>query len=141
MDKDETATPPITAAFSHTLAERKTRRRLRKVWYRTQKEHWLGWLKHYNGPGHYGRMKWNRSAEFVYNHVVNPVMVLWLGEASGVVKSKVLEAKRTALTAAPTMMAQAAAIRKVIPWDAIESRLSGRFHRLAASPRQKKATL
>ena len=25
------------------------------VWYRTQKEHWLGWLSQYEGPGAYGR--------------------------------------------------------------------------------------
>src|SRR5262245_11407403 len=24
-------------------------------WYKTQKEHWLGWLSEYHGPGAYGR--------------------------------------------------------------------------------------
>ena len=24
-------------------------------WYKTQKEHWLGWLREYHGPGCYGR--------------------------------------------------------------------------------------
>ena len=25
---------------------------------RAQKEHWLGWLGEYDGPGHYGRQTW-----------------------------------------------------------------------------------
>jgi hypothetical protein len=28
------------------------------VWYRTQKEHWLGWLSQYHGPGAYGAKGW-----------------------------------------------------------------------------------
>lgn len=26
-----------------------------RAWYDTQKEHWLGWLADYDGPGYYGR--------------------------------------------------------------------------------------
>jgi hypothetical protein len=54
------------------------------VWYRSQKEHWLGWLSEYDGPGYYGRKNPDRSAEFVYNHINCAPMVLWLGEASGI---------------------------------------------------------
>jgi hypothetical protein len=66
-----------------------------RVWYTSppQKEHWLGWLREYDGPGAYSRQNADRSAELVYNHIVCPPMVLWLGEASGVPKSKVAEAK------------------------------------------------
>ena len=54
------------------------------VWYRTQKEHWLGWLGEYHGPGAYGRApSEERDARFVYNHIVCPEMLLWLIEASG----------------------------------------------------------
>lgn len=43
------------------------------VWYRTQKEHWLGWLRDYDCPGAYGRkVTGGRDSHFVYNHVVNP---------------------------------------------------------------------
>ena len=49
------------------------------VWYRTQKEHWSGWLEEYDGPGAYGRQnKHKRNARFVYNHVVCPGLLLYL---------------------------------------------------------------
>lgn len=35
------------------------------VWYTTQKQHWLGWLSEYDGPGAYGRRSGqNRDAKF-----------------------------------------------------------------------------
>jgi|SRR5262245_37144597 len=107
--------PPITGQF-----ERDTRGGQR-VWYKSQKEHWLGWLADFPGPGAYGRKKWiNPSAEFVYNHLVCPPMVLWLGEACRVPKKKVIEAKQAALSAGSTFNAQCGAIRKIITWEMIE---------------------
>jgi len=54
-----------------------------RVWYTTQKEHWLGWLHEYDGPGAYGRIPGKqRDAKFAYNHIVEPKMLLWLIEAS-----------------------------------------------------------
>ena len=54
-------------------------------WYKTQKEHWLGWLSEYHGPDAYGRRSDNkRDAEFAYNHIVEPKMLLWLIETAGV---------------------------------------------------------
>ena len=39
------------------------------AWYTSQKQHWLGWLRDYSGPGAYGRKaKAARGARFVYNH-------------------------------------------------------------------------
>ena len=118
------ATLPITTAFERKL------RRLRtwgttSVWYSTQKEHWLGWLKEYGGPGYYARKDWNRDAEFVYNHIVCPPMVLWLGEASGISPILVRKAKKAALSAKPTLPAQSAAIRRVISWVSIEEKIEG----------------
>lgn len=56
-----------------------------RVWYMTQKEHWLDWLREYDGPGAYGRMAGTqRDARFAYNHIVEPKMLLWLIEAAGV---------------------------------------------------------
>jgi hypothetical protein len=57
----------VTADFERALTKRGVWNR-NKVWYSTQKEHWLGWLKEYDGPGYYGRKKRHRSAEFAYNH-------------------------------------------------------------------------
>jgi hypothetical protein len=77
--------------------------------YASQKEHWLRWLSEYHGPGYYSRKNSERSAEFVYNHINYPAMVLWLGEASGVPKSRVVKAKRAALSAGKSFAAQTSA--------------------------------
>ena len=65
---------PLTIRLERSLATADPFRR--PPWYRSQKEHWLGWLREYDGPGYFGRRDWGRSAEFVYNHVVCPPMVL-----------------------------------------------------------------
>jgi hypothetical protein len=132
------ATLPITTAFERKL------RRLRtwgttSVWYSTQKEHWLGWLKEYGGPGYYARKDWNRDAEFVYNHIVCPPMVLWLGEASGISPILVRKAKKAAHFAQPTLPAQSAAIRKVIPWDLVEVCLTKSSEKVPPEQLSKKA--
>ncbi len=79
--------PPITAAFERALIKKGTWTS-EGVSYTSQKEHWIGWLSEYNGPGFYGRKATaGRSAEFVYRHVVCPPMLLWLAEATGVNRS------------------------------------------------------
>ena len=89
---------PITSGFERELERRGMWSA--NNWYHSQKEHWLGWLSEYRGPGAYGRKNGNRSAEFVYNHIVCPPMVLWLGEALGVSKERVAKAKSAALVQA-----------------------------------------
>jgi hypothetical protein len=64
-----------------------------------------------------------RSAEFAYNHVVCPPMVLWLGEASGVKTSLITQAKKAALGASRKLQAKCAAIRGIVPWSKIEESL------------------
>jgi hypothetical protein len=118
------ARPPITSTFERALAAR-GRWDNADVWYRSQKQHWLGWLSEYNGPGYYGRKNSHRSAQFIYNHILCPPMVLWLAEATGVSKRTVVDAKEASLSAAPTLAAQSAAIRRVIPWQMIERCLAG----------------
>ena len=113
--------PPITSGFERVL-DKSGIWSLRQFKYASQKEHWLRWLAEYDGPGYYGRKNRHQSAEFAYNHIVCPPMVLWLGEASGVQRTKVLEAKRAALSAGASLPAVSAAIRKTIPWEEIESR-------------------
>lgn len=115
--------PPITLSFERALIKQGTWS-ADSVWYRSQKEHWLGWLSEYDGPGAYGRKALVvRSAEFAYNHVVCPPMVLWLGEASGVNTSLIMRAKKAALEASRSLQGKCAAIRKVVPWSKIEELL------------------
>src|SRR5690606_31435310 len=91
-----------------------------RKWYRTQKEHWIGWLDEYAGPGAYGRKTPSPTdARHVYNRIVEPKMLLWLAEAAGVSAEKVGEAKRQAATA--TSLQQAAGrVRRLIPWEDVE---------------------
>jgi hypothetical protein len=87
--------------------------------------HWLDWLSEYDGPGAYGRKTpVIRSAEFAYNHVVCPPIVLWLGEASGVKTSLIMQAKKSALGASRKLQGKCAAIRRIVPWSMIKESLS-----------------
>jgi hypothetical protein len=86
-----------------------------RVWYRTQKQHWLGWLGSYDGPGAYGRTQANRDAKFVYNHIVNPQMLLWLVDAAGV-RSELVQAAQQAADPDAKLPRQAGAVRKCVPW-------------------------
>jgi hypothetical protein len=52
-------------------------------------------------------------------------MLLWLAEASGVPKARVVEAK-VACSVSQNPSAQSAAVRKIIPWEMIEVRLNKR---------------
>ncbi len=119
------ALPPITAALERALSRQGTEGS-KRAWYSSQREHWLGWLGEYSGPGAYGRRDWRRTAEYVYNHIVCPPMVLWLCEASGIPRHRVSQAKRAALSAKQSFAAQAAAVRRVIPWAQVEEKLIGR---------------
>ena len=89
-------------------------------WYSTQQKHWIGWLSGYDGPGAYGRdASKKRTAQFSFNHIMCPPMVLWLCEASGVETSRVAEAMKNALASRRVFASQCAAIRKVIPWTTV----------------------
>ena len=110
----------LTVDYEDALRARSAR--LRPTWYATQKQHWLGWLSGYDGPGAYGRSNWDRSAEFVYNHICCPPMLVWLAEAAGVPAAGVRQAIASALSRS-NRGAQCAAIRHVIPWDEIEARM------------------
>jgi hypothetical protein len=114
---------PVTASYGQALIVREIWSD-KGVWYSSHKEHWMGWLSEYDGPGAYGRKSWTgRTAEFVYNHIGCPPMLLWLAEAVGVPKKNLLAAKRTALSGGKNRVSHCALIRKTIPWSAIEERL------------------
>jgi hypothetical protein len=114
---------PVTASYGQALIVREIWSD-KEVWYSSQKEHWMGWLSEYDGPGAYGRKSWSgRTAEFVYNHIGCPPMLLWLAEAAGIPKKDLLAAKRSALSGRPNRTSHCALIRKAIPWPAVEDRL------------------
>jgi hypothetical protein len=89
-------------------------------WYKTQKEHWLGWLSEYHGPGAYGRKTSQvRDARFAYNHIVEPKMLLWIIKAAGFDSTAIILAKNA------LMQQQSAAIRRSVPWETLERALWG----------------
>jgi hypothetical protein len=95
------------------------------IWYLTQKQHWLGWLRGYDGPGAYGRKNWtNRDAKFVYNHVVCPGLLIYLIVAAKL-KPEVIEAAKQADVNGTTLMGKVGAIRKIAPWPEIYTALWG----------------
>src|SRR5437764_6090445 len=88
-------------------------------WYTTQKQHWLGWLGEYHGAGAYGRkLGKSRDAEFAYNHIVEPKMLLWLINAAGV-KPGLIRAAQQASSRASTLPSKSASIRKLVPWSEV----------------------
>jgi hypothetical protein len=121
---------PITDRFSARWLGAPTadesQREQKTVWYDTQHEHWLGWLRGYEGPGGYGRKNWSRSAEFVYNHIVNPQMLVYLAEAAGIADKTVRKAAAAALANLSTMSSMSAAVRRVVPWKMTEEALLAR---------------
>ncbi|WHZ27827.1 MAG: hypothetical protein OJF51_002624 [Nitrospira sp.] len=99
------------------------RRHRTSAWYESQKEHWVGWLFHYNSPGAYDRKVTNgRDARFVYNHVVCPGLLAYLADASGVSRRLVREAKLIAASKGAEMQ-RAGAIRRIIPWETVQAAL------------------
>ena len=88
--------------------------------YSSQKSHWLGWLDSKSNSGTYQRKDApNRGAKFVYNHIMEPKMLLWLISASGVDMKLVTQAEENAANA-KSMASGCAAIRKVVPWEDLE---------------------
>lgn len=104
------------------------RRRPGSTWYESQKEHWIGWLFHYNSRGAYGRkVTAGRDARFVYNHIVCPGLLTYLASASGVSRSLVSAAKRIAMSGG-SEMERAGKIRRIIPWSIVQGALIANGH-------------
>lgn len=94
--------------------------------YNTQKDHWLGWLGATPGSGTYERKTpAGRGARYVYNHIVEPRMLLWLIEAAGVDRAKVEAASQAAL-GATRLSTKSKLIRTIVPWSDVARALSGR---------------
>ena len=95
----------------------------KNVWYTTQQQHWLGWLKDYAGDGAYNRKGRGYSAEFAYNHIVNPQMLIYLAEAARIERAVLTAAAKAAFARRTTMSSMSSAIRRVIPWKIVEAAL------------------
>lgn len=94
--------------------------------YATQKAHWLGWLNPAAGTGTYPRSEApGRDAKYVYNHIVEPRLLLWLIAASGIDPS-VVQAAQQAAASASKLPSKSAAVRRVVPWTVLCERLVGR---------------
>jgi hypothetical protein len=108
----------LLVAISRMPEDRRIRSR--SVWYESQKEHWIGWLSEYRGPGAYGRkVVEGRDGKYAYNHLACPDMLLFLAKGSGVRSKLIREATRAAGEAGPTLMAKCRAVRRVIPWGVV----------------------
>ena len=88
--------------------------------YHSQKAHWLGWLSKKPGAKYYRQDAPNRGAKFVYNHIMEPKMLLWLITASGVDNKLIANAQKDSDNAR-TMASSCAAIRKAVSWQTLEN--------------------
>ena len=97
----------------------------RDPWYKSQKEHWLGWLKDYDGPGFYNRKTHaGRDAKYIYNHIMCSPMLLYLPEALGVSNDLIKKAFDAVIQANQRKMAkQCSLIRSIIPFRLFEEKL------------------
>lgn len=97
----------------------------RDPWYKSQKEHWLGWLKDYDGPGFYKRKTHaGRDAKYIYNHIMCSPMLLYLPEALGVSETLIKKAFEAVIQAMdPRMAKQCSIIRSIIPFSLVEEKI------------------
>ncbi len=92
--------------------------------YSTQKDHWLGWLDPNSGTGTYPRAsRQDRDARYVYNHIMEPKMLLWLVLAARVSPDLIQEAV-LATEGASSLASKSAAVRKSIPWPVVSAALT-----------------
>jgi hypothetical protein len=89
---------------------------------RSHKDVWLRWLSEYRDSA-YDRANPNRSAQFIYDKINLPEMIIWLAAASGVDARLVRKAAKT-VHPKDKPMTQAAAVRRVLPWSVIASHLN-----------------
>lgn len=106
------ARQPLTDAFEcypDTSAQR----------FSSQKEHLLGWLAGYGGPGAYNRKNPGKDARFFYTHFRCAPGLLWLAEALGEDPVTLADAIEQVKAARPNPSSQCAAFRRVISWERI----------------------
>lgn len=100
--------------------------------YTTQRDHWMGWLNPAAGTGTYPRRTGHgATARLIYNRIVEPQMLLWLAEASGV-EDDLVSGARDAAASTARFGSKAAAIRKFLPWSVVADALTTRPEASAA---------
>ena len=93
--------------------------------YDNQKHHWMTWLATYDDPSCSRRQYRSRTgAELVYNRLNCPPMVFWLAEAVYAPRGCLLAALDACLVASKNTASQTASVRKHLPWNKLEERLS-----------------
>jgi len=112
----------FAARWSDVTTDGSTPREGAFAWNDTQYGHWLGWLASYQRQAH-GIKEANRSAEFVYNRVSSPRMLIYLAEAVGLSSRRLELATTAALANTKSLATMSAAIRKVISWRTVERAL------------------
>jgi hypothetical protein len=86
----------------------------------SQKDHLLGWMSGYDGPGAYRRKQPGQDARFLYNHLRCAPALLFLAEALGEEKGTLHAAMNAVLAAPKNPSSQCAAFRLIVPWSRIE---------------------
>lgn len=89
-----------------------------EVWYDSQKEHVVAWLKELDGPGAYKRKTRGLASRHFWNHFQCAPGLLWVAEALGVEKEKI-QLACDAVVVGSRDASQCAAVRQVIPWSCI----------------------
>lgn len=87
--------------------------------YKDQREHLLGWLGEYNGPGAYGRKNPSTSGKHFYNHFRCAPGLLWLAEALGETEATLRCGVSRIEAAGRNPSSQCAAFRAEVPWSRI----------------------
>ena len=89
--------------------------------YWSQRGHWQEWLSNYDSPGPFGRrVDHGRDMGGIYRRIACPPMLFWLAEAVGVAETPLDIAFRDVLDQPAHPTSRCAALRRVIPWSAIE---------------------
>ena len=91
----------------------------------SSKQSWINWLSNYVEPAEPGdhSLRAQRDARFIYNHWWNAPIFIWLAEASGVDQARIQKAAKIIAAASRNTTTQAAAIRRILPWDLVAKHL------------------
>jgi len=94
-------------------------------WYRSQKEHWLGWLGDYSNPGAYKRARPGPTdAKTIYGRINCAPMLFWLCESARSDPALLNDAFEAVVARKTERVAtQCGALRRIIPWADVETRL------------------
>ncbi|MGJ5117563.1 hypothetical protein [Bradyrhizobium oligotrophicum] len=117
--------PELLRAVKRLPATTPQSDKLSKGNYETHRDHWIGWLKEYDGPGFYGRANWDVDARGVYQRLNNGHMIVWLNEAAGEDAETIRLAIARMERAGTRKQTRASAARSVLPWERASMLLFG----------------